>query len=165
MATTKIEMTHKVIQAFKRVPHPGRKIGDLEELRKWTKMKWQNVTAADINAAGELVFFSNNAVQYFMPAFLIAILEQPSKINCLTIIKQLGELNQKSTQRLCETFTNEQKQVIIEFLRFHEESYMQPSEEEMDDWTQARRQYTREYYTSYINQVRQTRKTWEQCLS
>lgn len=160
MSQTKTELINKIVKAFKNVPHPGRKIGDLEELRKWTKLKRDDVTFEDANES--IIFFSHKALHYFLPAFLIHILNHPDKVDHYRIISNLREYDgvpPRPNPKLCESFSEEQRQIIVEFLEYYQQQFIVlPSEDEIANWSIALKNYN-----SRIEENEKMKEYWMYC--
>lgn len=165
MSKTKVELIDKISRAFKNVEHPGRKIGDLEELRKWTKLKRKDVAVEDVNVG--ITFFSHKGLQYFLPVFLINILNHPDKVDHPRIISNLREYDRvppRPNRKLCESFTEEQRQIIVEFLEYYEQHLVVlPSEDEMKDWSVSLKNMAKQRYVRRIEENKEMREYWMYC--
>lgn len=116
------ELIEKIKLAFDKVEHPHQLIGDLEELGHLVDRSWDSLSLDEINATEGLTFFSREGLGYFLPAYLVTILKNPNMISDLLKNRVIRDLSQFDvvwgtwSGKLCEIFTSEQKEVIIEFL-------------------------------------------------
>jgi hypothetical protein len=114
------ELVIRVRRAFKKVPYPGNKIGDKEELADFVGKRWDEVKFDDINHnSGLILFFNSSAFAYYLQAYMIAILEYPDKVKNIVkedLIYHLGNNEHTSPQLLQKLFNQEQGELIYDFL-------------------------------------------------
>ena len=162
MVKSKPELKDALKRAFKDVSHPGRKIGDLEVRREWTKKQRDEVTIRDVNTG--LSFFSDEALKYFLPPFLTIILDYPDEVDHWRIIGDLHQYDHIRLRhnKLCENFSEEQRQVLVDFFDNYIEIAI-PSEEEIADLTTSLQKMARENSAKRIQVLWELRQYWEKC--
>jgi hypothetical protein len=162
-------LAQKIRKAFKGVKPPGRKIGDKDELRDWLGKTWKDVAIKDINSNSTLIFFSFQGVQYYLPIYLITFLEQSAKIShgvIDDIIRDLGgydEIPPQATRRLCEFFTDAQKEVILEFLEHYEELFP-PQEIKIEAMSRGLQNLAKQKKAERDRQRQQAIAYWSECM-
>ncbi len=110
----------KIEKAFRNVPFPGNKIayhGNEFELDDFLGKRWQDINPAHLHSSA-LIFFTLEAFHYYLPAFLIAIIKTPDKINFMTVENLIKKLSfaDWTKKRIHKLFTKQQKVVIKDFL-------------------------------------------------
>ncbi len=117
----KTELVKRIKKAFKDVSYPGRKIGDKEELRDFLGKTWKDLTPADLNRNDTLIYFNKAGLQYYLPFYLTMVLTNPDKVSSNVreaIVRELGY--KLIDENLCEYFTKEQQNVILDFFERYE---------------------------------------------
>ena len=129
MATyDKMILIQKVKCAFKDENAPERKkVGERDELPDWVYKTRDFVTYDDLNIFTSLLWFSDQSLRYFLPLYLIALLEHPERMRSdlpRWLVEELGQhLRDSRSQNRCKAFTDEQQEVIIEFLEHYDEFF------------------------------------------
>lgn len=137
-------LIQKIERDFKSVPHPGRNIGDPFETRQFEGKTWQQISLRDIDATNWLYSFSPEALHYFLPAYLIAMLRNPMRVNGMALSNVIRDLwNYDSFHRLKKKdflnkrFSKPQRKTLVEFLQAFEEIFLESGgigEKNVNDW-------------------------------
>ena len=162
----RIELAKKIRLAFKKVEHPERKIGDKEEMRDWLDKRWKDVTADDLNRNDTLIFFSGQALRYYLPVYLFTILEQPTRVSSHireTLIRELGE-SPVANLSFCKTFSDAQKQVILEFLEGFTEFFPFQTEAEIQKFSKGLQHLARKNIEKQQEKLKRAIEFWKSCL-
>ena len=113
------ELVIQIKRAFKKVPFPGNKIGDKDELTEFLGKSWEAVKFDDLNSSsGFLLWFSSNALAYYLQAYMVAILEHPEKVTNTVkenLVRYLGgdDLKPDGFRKIC---SQEQQDMVLQFL-------------------------------------------------
>jgi hypothetical protein len=135
------DFAQKISEAFQSSIYPIKNIGNPYEVKAFVGKKWQEVTVADINTNHSLFFFSDAGLQYFLPAYLIAVLRYPEQVVPdvqYNLLQDLGRLDESIVmkdrdRKVCEGFTDIQKLTIIEFLEKYEQMFPFVSQSELEE--------------------------------
>jgi hypothetical protein len=117
------ELAKRIRLAFKNVKYPGRKIGDKEELRDFLGKTREEVTMRDLNRNREFIFFNMAGLQYYLPVYMLAFIEQPEQISRGVgedFIEYLARESEVASNP-CEgfdVFSQDQKHAVLEFLLY-----------------------------------------------
>jgi uncharacterized protein DUF6714 len=116
----------KIEKAFRTAPFPGRKIGIYgytSEVSDFIGKTWQEIRLNDVNWDDPLYFFTLEAFHYYLPAYLISIINEPENVNPVIIDKLIEKLSfgDWTKKKFCKLFTKQQKAVIRDFLNHVEE--------------------------------------------
>jgi hypothetical protein len=128
------ELVEKIKKAFKQTPFPGRKIGDKEELGDFSGKTWKDITVSDINRNYTLVFFNKEGLQYYLPVYLITVLEKPDQVSDYVrdaLIRELGYA--VIDKRLSKYFTKAQREAILDFFKSYEFFFPYPLPDDLSD--------------------------------
>lgn len=139
-------LIEKIEKAFQDAEFPGAdldKIGSRFEIMNIVGKTWQSVTLQDITTCQHLYFFKEQALVYYMPAYLKCVLEKPDDVwpdVNVALLVDLGDLDMSGNWRspfdpICKYLTKEQRSVTIEFLEQYEDifPFREKTQEEMDD--------------------------------
>jgi hypothetical protein len=125
-------LAQKIKQAFKKVKLPERKhLGELEELPDWVGKTRDEVRLDDLKYHPDLIWFSRKALHYYLPVIFTMMLESPERISSNFRDELIIDISRFDEHRnpnrpfpkVCESFTDEQKDLVIEFLERYEEFF------------------------------------------
>jgi hypothetical protein len=171
------DLIETIKRAFVGVEHPGRSLGNLEELHYLVDKGWEDMSLKDIVASEGLGFFSRKGLHYFLPAYLIAILKHPDQLDAAVREQIMFHFAHYDTlrgvppawwtapsEKLYERFTQEQKQVIIEFLEWYDIQFPSWTEEFINSFSE----YEKKVYNSFKFPRHKVTRTaldyWKECL-
>ncbi|XZG69285.1 DUF6714 family protein [Chitinibacteraceae bacterium HSL-7] len=134
-----MELVQLITHAFHLSPYPGDEnisapTYDDEGTAEYFKgKKWQDLSAQDLrHRSSSLTFFTNSAFCYYVPAYMLAVIEDATTAD--VIIDHLwndfsppkNDITRPSFQRKWECFSGPQKQAIVEFMEYMHSKSMSP---------------------------------------
>ena len=96
----------------------------------WGSLPLENVLAT----RDSLPWLSSDALHYFLPAYLIAILEYPDQVDVLVdnVVSMLTDMKQEDRQRILklrDTASNDQRMAVSDFLEYLKTQFIELEEE------------------------------------
>ena len=158
MLDTRQEFALRIRRAFQKVPYPGRKIGDQDEFQRIRGKRWQELSVEDLNYDHELLFFNSDGLRYYLPAYLLALLEHPDKAS--SNISEAVFQNVGLCSGCARNFTDPERVLIAEFFERYLEFFPnKPTHDQSPSW-QA---WVRKARTEQQKTLQQAILNWKPC--
>lgn len=122
-----LELKQKIITAFRNVKHPDKKVQRIlgDEAEPFRKKRWNEITRGDMAVLSVLLrWMSPEGLHYFIPSYLAHIIFHPDDyLIAEYLIDTFINYDEQHHTKLCNLFTKQQKDVIIEALLFIPTAY------------------------------------------
>lgn len=121
----------EVKSVFADTPYP-RIIGNLPNPSEFEDKKWDELSVNVVQSNHYLFLFDEEAFRYFLPGYLLIMLQNPTEMVDGFIIdgilRHLGqEYDELPKQDLCKLFNREQRDVVLKFLNLFEALWLSPN--------------------------------------
>jgi hypothetical protein len=133
--TKRTQLAEKFFSAFAESKYPIGSIGDSIELNRIINKNWREVRLDDINGNNSFASFSKQGLRYFLPSYITLTLTNFESMSTNVhhmLVHDLGKLDEiifrDRKEKFCELFTDQQRNIIVEFLKSYQEMFPLPSE-------------------------------------
>jgi hypothetical protein len=128
---------HQIDDAWRDVPYPGDEhiftpdsYDDEDIVNYFGGTTWQGHTPANLRAhSSAFTFFTPEAFHYWLPAFMIAAIQNPEEADVICEYIPWSVSNQYASERW-PLFTASQRQAVATYLRFQIEKWPNGAEDE-----------------------------------
>lgn len=166
----RLELAERIKRAFTNVKPQSKYPGDLQALRYLVTEKQEITTPKDAQMIKDLILFTHQDHHYHLPIKMIALLTHPEQVNETTrrgVIRTCqGDTDTifgVSAGRLCDYFTQDQRQVVIEFLENYHDLVPPHSEADVNSLSDSDRERYEWWQSKRDQFIQKALKYWREC--